>query len=214
MMIVQSSLQDILTSLEPGAKIKQYSSGRMVKQVGQKYNRLVLLAATTLRLQRNIVWLCKCDCGSYVLASAHVVISGKTKSCGCYQDECHKAMRLPLGVSAFNSVLYDYKHKAHARGINWGLTDKQFRRLTKMDCWYCGATPSTVRYRKRMHGDYIYNGVDRMDNTGDYTPANAVPCCPTCNHAKYNLDYNDFLDWVNAVSSYGTPRAVRHGDKA
>ena len=32
-------------------------------------------------------WICRCDCGNYSVTTAHRLVSGTTKSCGCYRSE-------------------------------------------------------------------------------------------------------------------------------
>lgn len=88
-----------------------------------------------------------------------------------------------------------YKGNAKKKGYSFKLTEKQFSEITKQDCFYCGAKPSNVTGRKRKSGNYIYNGLDRVDNTKGYTIDNVVPCCRFCNNAKSNHTLQEFKEW-------------------
>jgi len=52
------------------------------------------------------------------------------------------------------------------------------------------------------NGDYIYNGLDRADNSKGYELDNVVPCCGRCNRAKNAYNRDDFLLWIEKVYKY------------
>lgn len=54
---------------------------------GIKFNKLTPLYPLKERKKRFIVWHCKCDCGNECDVIGSHLISGHTKSCGCYQKE-------------------------------------------------------------------------------------------------------------------------------
>ena len=49
---------------------------------GRRFGRLVVLTLAPRRRGR-IYWRCRCDCGTPIVASRHVLRSGHTISCGC-----------------------------------------------------------------------------------------------------------------------------------
>ena len=51
-------------------------------------------------------------------------------------------------------------------------------------------------------GDFVYNGLDRVDNEKGYTIDNVVPCCKHCNYAKRNRSVEEFIDWIAQVYEY------------
>jgi hypothetical protein len=94
-------------------------------------------------------------------------------------------------------VLRHYRQKsARDRGLAWELSGEEFDRLTAQDCAYCGCPPSTVNRTGRSSGEFVYNGLDRVDNTLGYVPGNVVACCPTCNYAKKDMPYEQFMAWI------------------
>jgi hypothetical protein len=52
------------------------------------------------------------------------------------------------------------------------------------------------------YGVYIYNGIDRVDNTRGYSIDNCVACCKQCNWAKRELPQQEFIDWIHRVSRH------------
>jgi hypothetical protein len=86
----------------------------------------------------------------------------------------------------------------------WKLTNQQFDALTQGECHYCGAPPSKIGNAHRngksiCYGNYVYNGIDRVDNNQGYVEGNVVSCCHRCNHAKKNYSFEEFQDWIDAV---------------
>ena len=75
-----------------------------------------------------------------------------------------------------------------------------------MNCHYCGVEPEKISQssnkNKPYNGDYIYNGIDRIDNNKGYTMDNVVPCCEICNNAKKNLSKVKFISWLDRICVY------------
>ena len=71
-----------------------------------------------------------------------------------------------------------------------GLDRESFKVLTKQDCYYCGKSPSQLLKHNTANGGYIYNGIDRVDNTKGYIFTNCVSCCKECNIKKSSITIN------------------------
>jgi hypothetical protein len=56
--------------------------------------------------------------------------------------------------------------------------------------------------KKYYNGEYLYNGLDRVDNTKGYIISNIVSCCGQCNRAKGILSQEEFLQWLKRASNY------------
>lgn len=135
--------------------------------------------------------------------------SGKTRSCGCGRVNPE-----PWKVSA--GKVY--------RGYNDGdLTFGQFLELAKLDCHYCGAPPAnqqgaTGRGPTRRHNhvaeerkplyDYVYQGLDRVDSSRPHDLDNLVPCCISCNSAKMDMGYQEFLAHIRTIYRFTRPRGL------
>jgi hypothetical protein len=185
--------------------------------VGQKFGRLTVIEFSHKSKHRYFCWKCKCDCdGKEVIVNGTYLRSGDTTSCGClkkekvaflFKGQTHS--RLPKGESGFNTLFSRYKYNAKVRNIYFDESiefKEEFRRLTKENCHYCNIEPKQLVISRRKqsteegieHGKYIYNGIDRINNSIGYIISNVVSCCGTCNYAKSNFfTYEEFKLVIN-----------------
>lgn len=149
----------------------------------------------------DIRWICQCSCGTAKVVSGNSLRRGTTKSCGCLRDEIvSKTNRLSSGLASMRAMIKYYKHNAKKKGQEYSLTEEQFFELTQKDCYYCGVSPNSIlKSQNRTGGDYIYNGLDRIDNKKGYTIDNIVSCCKFCNYAKNIRTEQEFKDWVKKI---------------
>jgi len=58
--------------------------------IGRIFGRLTIVSFSHVSVQsgkKRHKWLCRCECGNMTITSRDNLISGSTKSCGCYQRE-------------------------------------------------------------------------------------------------------------------------------
>jgi hypothetical protein len=161
---------------------------------GRRFGHLTVVQVADRDDWGSYHWLCKCDCGKEKTVHSSNLIQGRSASCG------YCPRRKPEGEPARNDLLFSYKYQAKRRGHAWELADGEFDKLTSSDCYYCGLSPSTVR-TSRSH-KYIYNGIDRVDNTLGYIQGNVVTCCSVCNLAKHKMPFDDFMTWIARLTAY------------
>lgn len=148
-------------------------------------------------------WLCECQCGTIKCVREVKLLAGTTKSCGCLKT-VFPPHTLPKGEAAKNWVFNDYKQSAKKRGLFFSLSKEELLFITSQKCHYCGEAPHRSAKRghignsavKSMNGDYIYNGIDRVDNNIGYILSNCVPCCWKCNELKKAKTYDHFLEHI------------------
>jgi hypothetical protein len=102
------------------------------------------------------------------------------------------------GWSSFTRLFGQYVWNAKARAISFELTKDQTFCLMKLPCHYCGVEPYAIA-GKMNWSQFIYNGLDRVDNTMGYTKENVVPCCEICNRAKKDLTLEQFNAWIGRL---------------
>ncbi|MCB0410535.1 MAG: hypothetical protein KDD29_09975 [Flavobacteriales bacterium] len=175
---------------------------------GKRFERLKVLKFVGNK-GKHLQWKCLCDCGETRIVSTTNLTQGSTKSCGCYRKEISKRSILTLERRALEygegscNVLYNrYLQTAKKRKLDFQLTREEFKNLTSKDCHYCGSNPSLKVKGKRSNGEYIFNGLDRMDSNAGYALSNVVPCCKTCNYAKNDMQYKEFLEWIQQLIKY------------
>ena len=182
---------------------------------GERYGRLVALRRMGYNRHKQAIWEWQCDCGAVVSRLLMNVRRRCTRSCGCLHAEERRGRvrnRLPFGESSFRGLWKDYVHRAARSGRGWTLTSELFRRLTSSPCHYCGLEPRQVSLASpESNGAYIYNGLDRADNSRGYEPDNVVPCCIACNRGKGVMTEEEFLAWVDQVSAFQAKKATSIG---
>lgn len=164
---------------------------------GKKFGKLKVLEFSHSQKMGNYtfrMWKVRCDCGTLKTVKGAHLMSGDTKSCGCY----NKAHLAP-GEASMNTLISNYKRHAKNRNLDWGLSKEEVRKVTKLNCYYCGSEPKQEARNKRCNGTYIYNGIDRVDNSKGYFLDNCVPCCGVCNRLKSDMSYTEFKQHIQKI---------------
>ncbi len=141
-------------------------------------------------------WKCICDCGreKWIQSSA---LLGSTKSCGCFaKQRASEANSIESGLAAKHSIYSQYKIRAKKKKLLFRLTFEEFIELCSNPCSYCGAKASNKCIAEGCNGSFVYNGIDRIDNTQGYIRNNCVTACKVCNRAKDILSKKEFVDWI------------------
>lgn len=177
---------------------------------GQRHGQLLVICRVPNNKFGQSRWLCACDCGREKEIVGFSLTQGVSKSCGClrgkslarYRESYPHAKLLPPGVAAVNRLFRSYQDSAAQDDREFCLERATFDRLIAADCHYCGAPPSrtqhpgTSRNARNVGGSRMVNGIDRIDNTVGYREDNCVACCRTCNLAKRDLSYAEFVAWL------------------
>lgn len=180
-------------------------------KIGEKYNKLTIIdiLLDNKNKEKHKV-RCICDCGTECIRNLRCVKRGLSKSCGCLSIQWQKssefkemqkkssklgadATRLPTGISSFNKIFQVYQSGARKRRLSFELTKSEFTTLINDNCFYCGITPSQRTFDKKRNGNYVYNGIDRVDNSIGYNINNCVTCCGICNKMKMGETQEFFL---------------------
>ena len=147
-------------------------------------------------------WKCQCECGRLTETSTTSLVRSGTRSCGCIKFG-------PKGQNGRRRLYTSYKRQAKKRGYEFTLTSEEFHHLTSQICRYCGAEPSSVSIAHYNRSEasidnekYVYNGLDRKDNSKGYQLDNVVPCCKWCNIAKRERSYDDYIAWIKRSYLY------------
>lgn len=134
--------------------------------IGKKFGRLTVIEYADMD-GRHVMVKCKCDCGNYIVTREYRLISGTTKSCGCYRKDKltkhgNRHTKLYHRWCSMRRRCTDSKNKWYnaygGRGISvceeW---DKSFEAFYK---W-----AQDNGYNESLT-------LDRIDNYGNYEPAN------------------------------------------
>lgn len=163
-------------------------------ETGNRYGKLTVLRRERVTGKNRAFWLCQCDCGNTKIVMGASLRDYTVKSCGCLA-------KFEYGEAAFNQLYGGMSRGAKARNITWNLNKDQVKEITKQNCYYCGKSPQQRLGGEgyRFNGEYIYNGIDRVDNSRGYEIDNVVPCCGECNTAKNNLTVDQFKNLIKNI---------------
>ncbi len=173
---------------------------------GQRFTRLVVVSQAESNKYDHPRWNCKCDCGNEIVALSSDLKRGGRPSCGCLKSEKIRALRqLAPGQAALNQLFRQYKKSALEREIPFHLTITEFNQLIDKNCHYCSAGPSLKAFGEvrmaahNVNGNFIYTGIDRKDSNQGYHNENCLTCCKTCNFAKNDMSYGEFIAYLDRL---------------
>lgn len=85
----------------------------------EKFGRLQPLYPTEKRVNKSIVWICQCDCGTKKEIPAFFMTGGRVKSCGCLKQETDKKPKgnvIDLVGQRFNKLTVISRDGSDGRG--------------------------------------------------------------------------------------------------
>jgi hypothetical protein len=151
----------------------------MDEMVGKEYNDWRIIKARPNNRKGFV--LAQCFCGKVKEVRGRSIKDNTSKNCGCRKVEI-KRKRIPGHNNALRATFSLYRGKAKRQGKEFNINVHQFQELTSRNCFYCGAIPKNRNFRNNQ--EYIYNGLDRIDNEKGYTLENIEACCYHCNTLK------------------------------
>lgn len=161
--------------------------------LGRRFGKLTASRISPVEKQGKPAWECLCDCGNTMIATSHELTHGKITSC-----TCNRYKSLPKGEASFNQLLNQYKQGAKKRGLKFELPIDEFRKIVTKSCFYCGREPDKSMGKPNYNGNFIYIGIDRVDNSKGYSSDNCVSCCESCNHRKGGIS----IDMINKIHNF------------
>lgn len=74
------------TSLKEAQQLwPEISVGQSKNLINQQFNQLLVIYRGQSNYKKEASWVCKCNCGNYILVRGSSLRNGKTTSCGCNQ---------------------------------------------------------------------------------------------------------------------------------
>lgn len=136
---------------------------------GGKFGKLTPIAMFQESGNRNLRWLCICDCGTVTAAYPSSIRRGLTKSCGCLLTGAPGGIRWkrPIHGSEYNTWV-DMKQRCHnpkERAYKWyGARGISVCHRWRSSFWYFLADMGR-KPKPRLT-------LERIDNDGNYEPGN------------------------------------------
>ena len=146
--------------------------GKKENLIGRRFGRLTVIGEAE-KSNKQIMWLCKCDCGNTKVVSARGLRGGSTKSCGCYAMELKKSGRfIDLTGQRFGNLTVVERVEINNRtkwrclcdcGNEKIASTGGLRSNTTKTCGYCN--PKKKRYTKEqlieLLKKYVKNKIGR-----------------------------------------------------
>lgn len=169
--------------------------------VGQKFTRLTVISEETgeFKKKKNRTWKCACECGNILYVPTYKLTTGHTRSCSCLK------LKYIDQIKQLQKRIYNETYR------DGNISLDEFSILCQKNCYYCNSPPSNKRriaknfdYLHTENPYFVYNGLDIINHSTDpliyvHNHTNTVTACWTCNRAKRNLDYNDFIKLITNI---------------
>lgn len=133
---------------------------------GTRFVRLVVIKENG-RKWSQILWLCRCDCGTEVTTDSKSLRTGHTKSCGCLQREKSSAKGLHW---MDKTPTYNSWQSMRARCLN--KRGSSFKDYGGRGIKICERWTDFLLFLKDMGLRPPRTSLGRVDNNGDYEPSN------------------------------------------
>lgn len=151
---------------------------RLKELTETKFGRLTVIArAENGRCSGKAVtrWLCECDCGNRVVVEGHSLRRGRTKSCGCLNQELQKKFAQTRAVTHGGSSTRLYHIYAHMKSRCYCPTNAKYRLyggrgIRICDKWLSGFAHFRDWALSNGYRDDLT--IDRIDPDGNYEPSN------------------------------------------
>ena len=134
---------------------------------GQRFGRWLVLEETDERRHGNVMWLCKCDCGTVRTVSAHSLLKGKTLSCGCYNKDV--ITKHGMGRTRLHGIWSKMRYRCENLDSPRAM-DYVGRGIKVCEEWSNSFEAFAEWALANGYRDDL--SIDRIDNDGNYEPSN------------------------------------------
>lgn len=185
--------------------------GNKIEMVGKRFGKLTVVAEAD-KQGRRLCYLCKCDCGNETVVLGESLRAGKTKSCGCYNDE--KAVTHGMRKSKLYEVWRTMKKRCEKPGFPY------YERYGGRGIKICEEWQDKSNFFDWAMQNGYEEGlqIDRIDNDGDYCPENCRWVTPKVNSRNtcrtvfitYRGETKSLQEWAEIMGIHPETLRSRH----
>tara|TARA_R110000751_G_scaffold46368_1_gene104387 strand:+ start:4330 stop:5040 length:711 start_codon:yes stop_codon:yes gene_type:complete len=92
---------------------------KKINLVGHRYGRLTVVSEDPKRISNKICWRCLCDCENTAIVIGNDLRTGKTRSCGCLDQETINSKKKDLSGKKFGRLTVIDQAKIDKKGRWW-----------------------------------------------------------------------------------------------
>jgi len=161
---------------------------------GRKFGRLIALEYIPRSASSPAKWRCACKCGAEITTAVSCLTTGMTRSCGCLRNEASRKNGLKTMTHGLTRSP-EYRAWRSMRCRCYRVTDPSYQ-------WYGGRGISVCQRWRESFLAFLADvgprpsprhSVDRIDNDGNYEPANCR--WATTREQKANVSWNRHLTY-------------------
>jgi Zn-finger nucleic acid-binding protein len=147
------------------------------------------------RVRNTLSWWSLCPhCNVEFLRTTHKF--DEVKSCYGCRGVSRRTFSEEITWKQFYSQT---KARKRAKELGFDLSLSDFKKISQMDCSYCGAEPLPRNIGKEWYPAVRVNGLDRIDSSVGYLYGNVVSCCAACNTAKGSMSVEEFVKLITKI---------------
>lgn len=140
--------------------------------LGAKYGMLTVIEQVGSEPQYKARWLCRCDCGNRTQVPTSNLLSGHTKSCGCYRRKWTALHQQKHGHSFVGRVSKEYRTWQFMRDRCTNPKNKSYGDYGGRGISVCEAWNDFKAFFRDMGPKPAGTSIDRIKNDKGYEPGN------------------------------------------
>ena len=143
---------------------------KILDLTGERFGRLTVIDCVGTDKRYHKKWKCRCDCGNEIIVLSTNLLTGQTKSCGCWRSDLAKENNTTHGGTG--TRLFNAWQSMRDRCSN--PNNKSFGRYGGRGITVCKEWDAYVAFRdwSLANGYSDALSIDRIDNDGNYEPSN------------------------------------------
>jgi hypothetical protein len=172
--------------------------------VGKRFGRLIVLKDSGKRQNRNILWLCKCDCGKEKIVVTNSLKNKNCSSCGCLRRQYRG--KISVYWKGYEDLSASYMTRVRLSAIKRNLKFK----LTIKDAWEqflkqnrkcaLSGVELTIEQGYTKYYEKQTASLDRIDSSKGYTKDNIQWVHKDINNMKQDYSQDYFIDICTKIA--------------
>jgi hypothetical protein len=144
----------------------------MIDLTGRRFGRLIVLNRDNSTKINEAVWTCQCDCGNTAAVRGGDLRAGKTRSCGCLEQENRYYASLTHGNARRYGVTKEYTTWANMLARCYNPKATQYKDWGGRGITVCKHWHVFENFLADMGKKPPGLTLERIDNDGNYEPSN------------------------------------------